>query len=64
MDYALSLGDANFDGNLMAETVNDGTATVPECEINAVSTTNDWKLGENINTNTDPDYPRDDSIAC
>ena len=48
----------------MAETVNDGTATVPECEINAVTTANDWKLGENINANTDPGYPRDDSIAC
>jgi hypothetical protein len=48
----------------MAETVKDGMATVPECEINAVTTANDWKLGENINANTDPDYPRDDSIAC
>lgn len=62
--HALGLGHANFDGNLMAETVNDGTATVPECEINAVATANDWKLGENINANTDSDYPRDDNIAC
>ena len=64
IDYGLGLRHANFYGNLMAETVNDGTATVPECEINAVSTTDDWKLGENIYANTDPDYPRDDSIAC
>ena len=42
----------------------DGTATVPECEINAVTKTDDWKLGENINAHTDSDYPRDDSIAC
>jgi hypothetical protein len=48
----------------MAETVNDGTATVPECVINAVTTANDWKLGENINANTDSDYPRDDSVVC
>ena len=39
--HTLGLGHANFDGNLMAETVNDGTATVPECEINAVTTAND-----------------------
>jgi hypothetical protein len=56
MDYALSLGHANFDGNLIAETVNDGTATVP------VTMVNDWKLGENINANTDPDYP--EMTAC
>lgn len=62
--HALGLGHANFYGNLMAETVNDGTATVPECEINAVATANDWKLGENINANTDSDYPKDDNIAC
>ena len=36
--HALGLGHANFDGTLLAETVNDGTATVPECEINAVAT--------------------------
>ncbi len=51
--HTLGLGHANFDGNPMAETANDGTATVPECEINAVTTSNDWKLGENINANTD-----------
>jgi hypothetical protein len=27
---------ANFDGNLMAEEVNDGTENVSKCEINAV----------------------------
>ena len=52
--HTLGLGHGNFDGNLMAETVNDGTATVPECVINAVTTANDWKLGKNINANTDP----------
>jgi hypothetical protein len=30
MGHALSLGHANFDGNLMAEKVNDGTEKVSE----------------------------------
>ena len=34
--HALGLGHANFDGNLMAEKVNDGTENISECEIKAV----------------------------
>src|SRR4030095_9131917 len=47
MGHALGLGHANFDGNLMAERVNEGTATVSKCEINAVIEANYWKLGDN-----------------
>jgi hypothetical protein len=36
MGHVLGLGHANFDGNLMAEKVNDGTENVSECEIKAV----------------------------
>jgi predicted Zn-dependent protease len=46
MGHALGLGHANFDANLMAEKVNDGTAFVSECEIKAVIEANYWKLGQ------------------
>jgi predicted Zn-dependent protease len=64
MGHALGLGHANFDGNLMAEMVNYGTATVSECEINAVIEANYWKLGDNGEDNIDPDNPRYDSVTC
>jgi matrixin len=62
--HALGLGHANFDGNLMAEMVNDGTATVSECEIYAVTAANQWKLGANNDEYAVPDYPQRDSITC
>jgi Matrixin len=64
MGHALGLGHANFDGNLMAEMVNDGTATVSECEIYAVTAANQWKLGANNDEHAAPDYPQHDSITC
>lgn len=65
MGHALGLGHANFDGNLMAEMVNYGTATVSECEINAVIEANYWKLGDNGDDDSiDPDSPRYDSVTC
>jgi hypothetical protein len=64
MGHALGLGHANFDGNLMAEMVNDGTATVSECEINAVIKANHWKLGENSDGDVEPRYPQDEIIPC
>jgi len=64
MGHALGLGHANFDGNLMAEMVNDGTATVSECEINAVIEANHWKLGDNSDGDAEPRYPQDDGISC
>jgi hypothetical protein len=64
MGHALGLGHANFDGNLMAEMVNYGTATVSKCEINAVIEANYWKLGDNGDDNSIPNNPRDDSVTC
>ena len=64
MGHALGLGHANFDGNLMAEMVNDGTATVSECEVNAVISANHWKLGDNSDGDAEPRYPQDDVIPC
>jgi hypothetical protein len=64
MGHALGLGHANFDRNLMAEMVNDGTATVSECEINAVIKANHWKLGDNSDGDPEPSYPQDESMPC
>ena len=65
MGHALGLGHANFDGNLMAHEVNDGTVFVSECEIKAVIEANYWKLGQsNDDANSTPDYPHENSMAC
>ena len=65
MGHALGLGHANFDANLMAEKVNDGTAFVSECEIKAVIEANYWKLGQNEeDADSTPDYPQENSMAC
>ena len=65
MGHALGLGHANFDANLMAEKVNDGTAFVSECEIKAVIEANYWKLGQNEeDADLTPRYPQENSMAC
>lgn len=65
MGHALGLGHANFDGNLMAEKVNDGTAVVSDCETKVVIEANYWKLGQSEDdANSKPDYPEDNSMAC
>ena len=58
---ALGLGHANFDGNLMAEKVNDGTNKVSECEVKAVLKANYWKL---IADGTEPVMPEKNGIMC
>jgi predicted Zn-dependent protease len=64
MGHALGLGHANFDGNLMALRVNDGTDTISECEIKAVIEANYWKLGGYNRDNTYPSYPKGQSVIC
>jgi predicted Zn-dependent protease len=64
MGHALGLGHANFDGNLMAQRVNDGTETISECEVKAVVEANYWKLGVQNLDNTYPYFPEDDSTIC
>jgi hypothetical protein len=61
MGHALGLGHANFDGNLMAEKVNDGTEKVSECEVEAVLQANHWKL---IADGTDPGRPKINRVMC
>lgn len=64
MGHALGLGHANFDGNLMAQKVNDGTDNISDCEIKAVIEANYWKLGSNNHDNTYPSYPEEASVIC
>lgn len=61
MGHALGLGHANFDGNLMAENINDGTGRVTKCEINAVLQANYWKF---IADGTEPARPESKGIVC
>jgi Matrixin len=61
MGHALGLGHANFDGNLMAEKVNDGTENVSECEVKAVLKANYWKL---IAGSITPAIPEKNEIIC
>jgi hypothetical protein len=61
MGHALGLGHANFDGNLMAEKLNDGTENVSECETKAVLKANYWKL---IANGIEPAMPEKNEIVC
>ena len=61
MGHVLGLGHANFDGNLMAEKVNDGTEDISECEVEAVLQANHWKL---IADDTDPGRPKINRVMC
>ena len=61
MGHALGLGHANFDGNLMAEKVNDGTENISECEVKAVLKANYWKL---IADGSDPVMSEKNGIVC
>lgn len=61
MSHVLGLGHANFDGNLMTEKINDGTWTVAECEVEAISQANYWKF---IADGTHPDKPEGNRIIC
>lgn len=69
MGHALGLGHANFDGNLMAELVDEDIEAISECEINAVYEANGWFLkGENYDDTTymraNPTSPTINSIRC
>jgi predicted Zn-dependent protease len=61
LGHALGLGHANFDGNLMAEKVNDGTEDVSECEVKAVLKANYWKL---IADGSEPVMSEKNGVVC
>ena len=53
--HALGLGHANFEGDVMNENVShDGTTSISECDIKAVSEANQWKLLYNTTTPVNP----------
>jgi predicted Zn-dependent protease len=60
--HALGLGHANFEGDIMNENVNyDGTISISNCDIKAVSQANHWKLLYNTTT---PVSPTTTSVNC
>jgi predicted Zn-dependent protease len=53
--HALGLGHANFEGDIMNENINyDGTASISDCDIKAVSEANHWKFLYNTTTPVNP----------
>jgi predicted Zn-dependent protease len=60
--HALGLEHANFEGDIMNEYVNyDGTISISNCDIKAVSQANHWKLLYNTTT---PVSPTTNSVDC
>ena len=60
--HALGLGHANFEGDIMNGSVmDDGTTSISNCDIKAVSEANHWKLLYNTTTPTNPTIT---SINC
>jgi predicted Zn-dependent protease len=60
--HALGLGHANFEGDIMNENINyDGTASISDCDIKAVSEANHWKI---LYNNTTPVNPTISNINC
>jgi predicted Zn-dependent protease len=53
--HALGLGHANFEGDIMNESINhDGTSSISDCDIKAVSEANHWKVLYNTTTPVNP----------
>jgi predicted Zn-dependent protease len=52
--HALGLGHANFDGDLMSTTVQTGTDTISDCDVDAVMEANHWKLEDSEDTPHEP----------
>jgi predicted Zn-dependent protease len=60
--HALGLGHANFEGDIMNEKVNyDGTISLSNCDIKAISQANHWKL---LYNSTTPASPITTSVNC
>lgn len=59
--HALGIGHANFIGDIMAPAINYEKAAISSCDINAVSSANQWRLaGPGIA----PQPPPLDHINC
>jgi predicted Zn-dependent protease len=60
--HALGLGHANFEGDIMNQNVSyDGTTSISDCDVEAVSEANHWKILYNTTT---PVSPTISNINC
>lgn len=59
--HVLGLGHANFDGNLMSESTDEGTDNISTCEINGVLAANYWRL---VAVANNPEYPEANFVVC
>jgi hypothetical protein len=59
--HALGIGHANFKGDIMAPAVNYEKVAISSCDVNAVSSANQWKLA---NSGTAPQPPHLDHVNC
>jgi Matrixin len=62
MGHALGLGHANFDGDLMSQTLgNEHTVKISECDVTGVLYANQWKL---MNNDSEPYDPKEGKVDC
>jgi matrixin len=62
MGHALGLGHANFDGDLMSQTLgNEQTVNISECDVTGVLYANQWKL---MNDDSEPYDPKEGKVDC
>jgi hypothetical protein len=59
--HALGIGHANFKGDIMAPAINYEKVAISSCDVNAVSSANQWKL---VNSGTAPEPPQLDHVNC
>jgi hypothetical protein len=59
--HALGIGHANFKGDIMAPANNYEKVAISSCDVNAVSSANQWKL---VNSGTAPEPPQLDHVNC
>lgn len=59
--HALGIGHANFKGDIMAPAINYEKVTISSCDVNAVSSANQWRLA---NSGTAPQAPHLDHVNC
>jgi hypothetical protein len=62
MGHALGLGHANFDGDLMSQTLgSEQTVNISECDVTSVLYANQWKL---MNNDSEPYDPKEGKVDC
>ncbi|HYT42018.1 MAG TPA: matrixin family metalloprotease, partial [Methylomirabilota bacterium] len=59
--HALGIGHANFIGDIMAPAINYEKVAISRCDINAVSSANQWRLAE---SGIAPQPPSLDHVNC